>query len=90
MPEGDTVHKIANYLAPRLEKQTVEHLRLADVDGAKRCAGRRITGVVARGKHLFIELDNGMAIRSHLGMYGSWHRYALNEAGANRADTLRW
>lgn len=79
MPEGDTVHKIANFLAPRLEKQTVVHLSLSNVAGANRCAGHQITGVVARGKHLFIELDNGTAIRSHLGMYGSWHRYAMDE-----------
>ena len=79
MPEGDTVHKIANFLAPRLEKQTVVRLSLANVADAKRCTGQKVTAVVARGKHLFIELDNGTAVRSHLGMYGSWHRYACNE-----------
>jgi endonuclease-8 len=79
MPEGDTLHKIANYLAPRLEAQTLVGVRMADAAAAKTCASRRVDGVHAHGKHLFIELDNGTALRSHLGMYGSWHRYAHNE-----------
>ena len=80
MPEGDTIHKIANYLAPRLEEQTIVRAALADPVAAKRCSGRRVSAVSARGKHLFIQLDNDLAIRSHLGMYGSWHRYGHDEA----------
>ncbi len=79
MPEGDTIHKIAGFLAPRLENQTLERVHLANRQTAERCTGRRVIGVAARGKHLFIELDNRTAIRSHLGMYGSWHRYARDE-----------
>jgi endonuclease-8 len=79
MPEGDTVHKLANYLAPRLEGQSILRLDMPDADGARRCAGRRILEVFARGKHLFFELDNALLIRSHLGMYGSWHRYRPDE-----------
>ena len=76
MPEGDTIHKIANFLAPRLGGQTVLAANLADAAAARRGVGRRVVDVVARGKHLFIEFDNGFALRSHLGMHGSWHRYA--------------
>ncbi len=79
MPEGDTIHKIANYLAPRLQDQTLRHLRMAD-PSSDRCAGRRVSSVFAHGKHLFIELDDELLVRSHLGMYGSWHRYRPNEA----------
>ena len=75
MPEGDTVHKIAQFLAPRLTGVMVEQVKLPDADTAKRCSGQRVRAVVARGKHLFIELDNELTIRSHLGMHGSWHRY---------------
>ena len=75
MPEGDTIHKIANFLAPRMAGQTLLDACLADTAAARRCVGRRVSDVVARGKHLFIELDNGFALRSHLGMHGSWHRY---------------
>ena len=80
MPEGDTIHKIANFLAPRLVGCTLRDVQMADVRGARRCTGRRIVDVRAAGKHLFIALDNDTALRSHLGMYGSWHRYAPGEA----------
>ena len=76
MPEGDTIHKVANYLAPRLENQVVRRLALADRRAARACEGRVINAVRARGKHLYIDLDNDTALRSHLGMYGAWHRYA--------------
>jgi endonuclease-8 len=35
--------------------------------------------VEARGKHLLIRFDNGLVLRTHLGMHGSWHRYAPGE-----------
>lgn len=75
MPEGDTVHKLANFLGPRLAGETLLDAWLADTAAARRCSGRRVRNVAARGKHLFIELDNDMALRTHLGMHGSWHRY---------------
>ncbi len=77
MPEGDTIHKIANFLAPCLDRQAVVDLRLADAAAARKCIGRCVRDVAARGKHLFIEFDNGLALRSHLGMHGSWHRYPV-------------
>jgi len=48
-------------------------------------AGTRIEGqvvreVFARGKHLFVAFDEGLLLRSHLGMYGSWHRYRPAES----------
>ena len=79
MPEGDTIHKLASYLAPRLVGQRIDALALRDREAARRCTGRRVVGVYARGKHLFIELDNATLLRSHLGMYGSWHRYGPDE-----------
>ena len=80
MPEGDTVHKIAGYLAPRLIDHILQLVRMADATASQACTGRRVRGVFARGKHLFVELDDGSLIRSHLGMYGSWHRYSRGEA----------
>jgi endonuclease-8 len=79
MPEGDTIHKIAGYLAPRLRGRRIFRLIASDPAMAERCAGRLIRRVVAKGKHLFIELDNDWVLRSHLGMYGSWHRYREGE-----------
>lgn len=74
MPEGDTVHAVASYLAPRLEGLELVGgaLReLPEVDLARRRVGR----VRALGKHLFVELADGAVLRSHLGMRGAWHRY---------------
>jgi endonuclease-8 len=79
MPEGDTIHKIANWLAPRLRERTLESVRAADPAVSRLCSGRRVSGVRALGKHLFIDLDNDKALRSHLGMYGSWHFYARGD-----------
>ena len=76
MPEGDTIHKIARFMEPRLRGQRLEDVAMADAAAAARCRGRRVTDVYARGKHLFIVLDNRSTLRSHLGMYGSWHAYA--------------
>ena len=80
MPEGDTIHKIANWLAPRLEGQRLRQVSMADPAAARNCAGRRVDAVRALGKHLFVELDNAKAIRSHLGLYGSWHFYPPGQA----------
>ena len=82
MPEGDTIHKVASYLAPRLSGRVIDELQIEATTGADRCKAVRIQRVFARGKHLFFELDNGFALRSHLGMYGSWHRYAPDETSA--------
>ena len=79
MPEGDTIHKIAAYMAPELTGHRVESVRLG-IGGRERFAGAAVRGVEARGKHLRIQLDNGKMLRSHLGMYGSWHVYAPDDA----------
>jgi len=79
VPEGDTIHKIANWMAPRLTAATLNRVQMADRQAARLCTGRRVENVRALGKHLFIELDNRRALRSHLGMYGSWHFYAADD-----------
>lgn len=79
MPEGDTIHKIANYLAPKLKGRRIGRGR-APRHPEVSLAGRRVRDVHAHGKHLFIDLDDGHTLRTHLGMHGSWHRYALDEA----------
>lgn len=78
MPEGDTIHRLAAYLAPRLEGRVLEGGRLAD-DPTVDLAGRRVEDVEARGKHLLVHLDGDETLRSHLGMDGSWHEYAVGE-----------
>ncbi|AGA90371.1 formamidopyrimidine-DNA glycosylase [Thioflavicoccus mobilis 8321] len=78
MPEGDTIHKLATFLGPRLVGRTIAAgvVRTAPVQSL---AGRRVEAVRALGKHLLIALDDGTLLRSHLGMWGAWHRYGPDE-----------
>lgn len=78
MPEGDTIHKIATYLEERLAGRRLERGRLARKPRL-RLDGRQVARVFARGKHLFVVFDDGVMLRSHLGMNGSWHRYRPGE-----------
>jgi endonuclease-8 len=87
MPEGDTIHKIAAAIQPRLEGEVIRRIRLRPGPRASvgdqleaQLTGRRVDALYARGKHLFIQLEGGLALRSHLGMHGSWHRYRPGEA----------
>lgn len=77
MPEGDTLHKIARAMAPHLDGRLLERIELRGRDAS--LSGHFVRHVRARGKNLLIELDNGLVLRSHLGLHGSWHRYAPNE-----------
>ena len=79
MPEGDTVFKLAAYLRPQLLGRTLGRGSLYGLRRDDLC-GRQVSDVYARGKHLFVELDARQLLRSHLGMYGSWHTYAPGEA----------
>jgi endonuclease-8 len=79
MPEGDTVHKLEAYLRPALRGRRLV-AGTAQAGGTVDLAGRRVGEVFANGKHLFIGLDDGELLRSHLGMWGSWHAYAPGES----------
>lgn len=75
MPEGDTIHQIAGLLRSRLEGVRLEGGTLAQ-DAQLSLAGRRVEGVESLGKHLLLHLDRNELLRVHLGMHGSWRRYA--------------
>lgn len=70
MPEGDTIHRLAARLAPRLVGAEIA----ITVRGVPRERGT-VTGVVAICKHLVIALADGRELRSHLGLNGVWHRH---------------
>jgi endonuclease-8 len=78
VPEGDTIHKLARLLGPELEGVVIERVTLRD-HPATALTACRVRKVFARGKHLFLEFDGGVQLRSHLGLHGSWHRYRLGE-----------
>ncbi len=82
MPEGDTIHRAASTLHRALAGQD-----LVGVDGSHRAmrrsgrllVGKKVIGVRALGKHLIVDLEGGTAVRTHLGMPGSWHLYRHGE-----------
>lgn len=78
MPEGDTIHKLARYLSPRLHGKELVPYSRADSPRALVVADDRVELVFARGKHLLITLRSGRCLRVHLGMHGAFHHYANN------------
>ena len=77
MPEGDTIHRIAAQLGPKLVGQTLERVTTQGL--VRDLAGQCVTSVAAHGKHLVIELANGTYLRAHLGMYGRHRSYPRAE-----------
>lgn len=80
MPEGDTLFRTAAGLRPHLLGRTVTAAR-ARVPGPQvdRIVGATIGAVDAVGKNLLIRFGNGLELRTHLRMHGSWHRYRPGE-----------
>jgi endonuclease-8 len=73
MPEGDSIHRIAALLGPRLTGRRLERVTTQGL--VREVTGRTVTKVSAHGKHLVIELDNGAYLRAHLGMNGRFRAY---------------
>ncbi len=80
MPEGDTIHRIAVKLAPRLVGQVLERVTTQGL--MRQIAGTTVTAVTAVGKHLVIDVDSGAYLRMHLGMYGRQRSYQRAEGEA--------
>jgi len=80
MPEGDTLARTAAGLRPYLVGRTVTAAS-ARPPGPRveRLLGAEVLAVDAAGKNLLIRFDNGLEIRTHLRMHGSWHRYRPGE-----------
>jgi endonuclease-8 len=82
VPEGDTLFRTAAGLRPYLVGRTVSAARTngpGPVPQVGRIVGHEISAVEALGKNLLIRFDNGLEIRTHLRMNGSWHRYRPGE-----------
>jgi endonuclease VIII len=80
VPEGDTLRRTAAGLAPYLVGRPVTAAR-ARPGGpqVERIVGATIEAVEAVGKNLLIRFSNGLEVRTHLRMTGSWHRYRPGE-----------
>jgi endonuclease-8 len=84
VPEGDTLFRTAAGLRPYLLGRRVTAASVREPGagaGARvdRVVGSEVTGVEAMGKNLLIRFANGLELRTHLGMHGSWHRYRPGE-----------
>ncbi|MCU1636584.1 MAG: glycosylase [Cryobacterium sp.] len=74
MPEGHSVHRITrqfvrNFVGKRVAASSPQG-RFAE--GAAVIDGHVMTDARAVGKQMFLEFDNGLWMRVHLGMYGAW------------------
>ena len=85
MPEGDTIFRTAEVLRAALVGRRITNARahaqpgMRRVPDLSRLVGATVTSVESRGKHLLIGFDDGLTLRSHLRMTGSWHRYRPGE-----------
>ncbi|MET0295949.1 MAG: DNA-formamidopyrimidine glycosylase family protein [Microbacterium sp.] len=74
MPEGHSVHRIARQfdrnIVGRVVAASSPQGRFAE--GAAVIDGRTATAVRAVGKQMFLEFDDDIWLRVHLGMYGAW------------------
>jgi endonuclease-8 len=86
MPEGHTVHRVANLLRTLFLSQQIQASSPQGRfrDGAKLLSNRTIQSVEAVGKQLFIGFDNDLILRVHLGIYGAWDVATL-QGGSARA-----
>lgn len=73
MPEGDTLRRVADRLAPALVEHELTRFEARRLVGLRPRLGERILGVEAVGKWLVIEFSGGLSLTTHLKMTGSWH-----------------
>jgi endonuclease-8 len=95
VPEGDTIHYAASRIRPVLEGHVPDelrtpHPRFGRDRWAERLAGRAVRSVDARGKHLLLRFEGGLAIHSHLRMTGSWRVLSTTETRWPRAQRRAW
>ena len=74
MPEGHSVHRIARQFALHFvgKKVTVTSPQGRFAGDAQKIDGHVMIAAKAVGKQMFLEFDNGLWLRVHLGMYGAW------------------
>ncbi len=92
MPEGDALFRFAARVDGALRGKAIRAARAqgpGPVPAVERIVGATCTGAWSRGKNLVITFDNGLALRGHLRMYGTWHVYRPGEAWQRPAREAR-
>ncbi len=74
MPEGHSVHRIARQFGLHFvgKRVTVTSPQGRFAGGAAELNGHVMIDAKAVGKQMFLEFDNGLWLRVHLGLYGAW------------------
>jgi len=74
MPEGHSVHRIARQFALHFVGKvvTASSPQGRFAAGAAQISGHELLLARAVGKQMFLEFDNDLWLRIHLGMYGAW------------------
>jgi endonuclease-8 len=74
MPEGHSVHRITRQFARNFvgKQVAVSSPQGRFAAGAAQLDGRVMTDAKSVGKQMFLEFDNHLWLRVHLGMYGAW------------------
>lgn len=77
MPEGHTVHRIANRFNELFQGKV---LRVDSPQGrfgdSRHVDGVALAEATAVGKQMFLRFENGLTVRIHLGIYGKWQFHA--------------
>lgn len=86
MPEGHSVHRIARQFGRHFvgERIAASSPQGRFAEGAALLDGRVMTDAKAVGKQMFLEFDDAVWLRVHLGIYGAW-----DFAGAVASATAR-
>lgn len=83
MPEGHTVHRIANSFEKEFKGKpvTIDSPQGRFATSAKLVSGHKLQKAVAVGKQMFLHFENDRVIRIHLGIYGKyrWYRKDIAE-----------
>ena len=94
MPEGDTIFRAARTLHRVLAGKEVTRFEsvypaLTRIADDHPIVGRTIDSVSARGKHLLIAFSDGLTLRTHMRMNGSWHVYPAGARWQRPARDMR-
>ncbi|MCC5952190.1 MAG: Fpg/Nei family DNA glycosylase [Acidimicrobiia bacterium] len=89
MPEGDTLHRTAARLRPALVGASLEAFEAPRAVGPHPAVGSSIDEVAAVGKHLVVRFGDGVVLRTHLRMTGSWHLYRPHERWQRSSRAMR-
>jgi DNA-formamidopyrimidine glycosylase len=81
LPEGHTVHRIANSFNELFagKSLTVDSPQGRFSASAKLISNQKLTKAWAIGKQMFLDFDNGQTLRIHLGIYGKWRFVKLKD-----------